>query len=218
LVASLFSPAYPQLFKITIYLIFSELGMPFALKIGTPYDTAPKPWRTIMAKHQFCTPEWLEEIARIYKASPDDKNKLKKLTAKICYRVKSNPDWGISEDIIFGAFFDHGQLMTLNFFTEKDAFQEAEYLLAATSRTWKKILRRKRDFVTDFMLGKIKLELGTKVKMLELALHGNNIFDFLTQVDLQFPDEMSADELKNYRSKIQTLLRVRAPPLKYIKI
>jgi hypothetical protein len=68
------------------------------------------------------------------------------------------------------------------------------------------------------MLGKIKLELGTKVKMLELALHGNNIFDFLTQVDLQFPDEMSADELKNYRSKIQTLLRVRAPPLKYIKI
>lgn len=164
-----------------------------------------------MAKHQFCTPEWLEESARIYRANPDAKDELKKLTAKICYRVKSNPDWGISEDIIFGAFFDQGELKTLNFFTENDAFQEADYLLAATSRTWKNILRKKCDFVTDFMLGKINLELGTKVKMIELALHFNNIFDFFTQIDLQFPDEMSADELKKYRSKMEILLQVRPP-------
>ena len=61
------------------------------------------------------------------------------------------------------------------------------------------------------MLGKIKLELGTKVKMLDIALHLNNIFDFLTQVDLQFPDEMSADELASYRSKMETLRRERGP-------
>ena len=162
-----------------------------------------------MNTHQFCTPEWLEESARIYSASPDAKDKLKKLTAKICYRVKSDPDWGVSEDIIFGAFFDKGDLRTLNFFTEDEAFQEAEYLMAATPRTWKNILRKKRDFVTDFMLGKIRLELGTKVKILELALHVNNIFDFFTQVDLQFPDEMSANELTTYRSKIDTFWRVK---------
>ena len=76
----------------------------------------------------------------------------------------------------------------------------------ATPQKWKKILRKQSDFVTDFMLDKIKLELGTKVKMLELAPHVNNFFDFLTQVDLQFPDEMSEDELTSYRSKMEAFL------------
>ena len=157
-----------------------------------------------MNAHQFCTPGWLEESARIYNSKPDAKDRLKKLTAKICYRVKSDPDWGISQDIIFCAFFEKGDLRTLNFFTEGEAFQAAEYLLAATPLTWKKILRKKRDFVTDLILGKIDLELGTKVSMLELALYTNNMLDCLTQVDLQFPDEMSEDELTTYRSKMET--------------
>ena len=76
--------------------------------------------------------------------------------------------------------------------------------MAATPLTWKKILRKKRDFVTDFILGKIDLELGTQVSMLELALYANNMLDCLTQVDLQFPDEMSEDELTTYRSKMET--------------
>jgi len=157
-----------------------------------------------MTAHQFCTPGWLKESARIYKATPDAIDKLKKLTAKICYRVKSDPDWGISEDIIFCSFFEKGELRALNFFTEDEAFQAAEYLMAATPLTWKKILRKKRDFVTDFILGKIDLELGTQVSMLELALCANNMLDCLTQVDLQFPDEMSEDELTTYRSKMET--------------
>lgn len=160
-----------------------------------------------MTTHQFCTPSWLEESARIYRASPDAKDKLKKLTAKICCRVKSDPDWGISEDVIFGAFFDRGELKTLKFFTEGEAFREAEYLMAAAPETWEKILRKEHEFVADFIQGKVKLELGTKVKILELALHVNNILDLLTQVDLQFPDEMSTDELKAYRSKMETFRR-----------
>jgi len=40
--------------------------------------------------------------------------------------------------------------------------------------------------------------------MLELALYANNILDCLTQIDLQFPDEMLADELATYRSKMET--------------
>lgn len=162
-----------------------------------------------MTTHQFCTPGWLKESARIYKAKPDAKNKLKKLTAKICYRVKSDPDWGISEDIIFCAFLEKGELRTLNFFTEDEAFHETEYLMAATPRAWKRILRKEREFVTDLMLGKIKLELGTKVGMLGLALYVSDILDCLTQFDLQFPDEMSADELTTYRSKMETFLHAK---------
>jgi hypothetical protein len=164
-----------------------------------------------MNTYQFCTPGWLEEISRIYEATPSVKYNLNDMTAKICWRVKSDPDWGISEDIIFGAFFDRGELGTLTFFTEGKAFQEAEYLMVATPQTWKKIFRKKRDFATEFILGKINLELGTKVSMLDLALHVNNISDLLTQVDLQFPDEMSEDELTTYRSKMETFRRERGP-------
>jgi len=164
-----------------------------------------------MITHQFCTPEWLEEISRIYEATPSVKYNLKDITAKICCRVKSDPDWGISEDVIFGAFFDRGELETLNFFTEGKAFKEAEYLMVATPQTWKEILRNKQDFATEFILGKINLEMGTLVSMLELAPRVNNVFDFFTQVDLQFPDDMSEDELKTYRSKMETFRRERGP-------
>ena len=162
-----------------------------------------------MTAYQFCTPEWLQENARIFKGRSDAKDQPRKISAKICYRVKSDPHWGIHEDIIFCSFFEKGELRTLNFFKENEAFQAAEYLLAATPQTWKKILRKKRDFVTDFTLGKIELELGTKVSMLELAPCANNILDCLIQVDLQFPDEMSVYELKTYRLKMETLRRAK---------
>ncbi len=174
-------------------------------------DTTIKPWGIIIATHQFCTLGWLEESLRIYRANPTAKDKFKNLTVKICFRVKCDPSWGISEDIIFGALFDRGELKTLKFFTKDEAFHEAEYLMVATPRAWKRILRKKHEFFADLMLGKIKLEMGTQAKILDIAVYINNIFDFLTQVDLQFPDDMSKDELEAYRSKMETLQRERGP-------
>jgi hypothetical protein len=152
---------------------------------------------------QYCTPEWLEESAKSYRSNPSFQEKLKKLTAKMCYRVKAEPAWGIDRDIIFGMFIDQGELTKMGFFTEEDAIKEAQYLISATPQEWKKILRKQSKFVTDFMLGKIKLEHGSKVGVLAVAPHANTVVDALTQVQLQFPDEMSADELAGYRSKFE---------------
>jgi hypothetical protein len=121
----------------------------------------------------------------------------------MCYRVKAEPAWGIDKDIIFGMFVDKGALTKIGFFSEEDAFKEAEYIIAATPQEWKKILRKQSKFITDFMLGKIKLEHGSKVGVLGVAPHANTVVDLLTQVDLQFPDEMSAEELAAYRSHFQ---------------
>jgi hypothetical protein len=41
------------------------------------------------------------------------------------------------------------------------------------------------------------------VGVLGVAPHANTVVDLLTQVDLQFPDEMSAEELAAYRSHFQ---------------
>jgi len=156
-----------------------------------------------MTTYQYCTPQWLEESAKMYRSNPALQEKLKKLSAKICYRVKAEPDWGIDRDIIFAAFFEKGRLTKLEFFKEEDVTKEADYLMAATPQVWKKILRKERKFLTDFMLGNIKLEHGSKVGVLGVAPHANNIVDSLTQFEFQFPDELSAEELTQYRSQMK---------------
>ncbi len=115
------------------------------------------------------------------------------------YRVKAEPAWGIDTDIFFSTFFDKGELTKMAFCTGEEAKKESDYLLAATPPEWKRILRKERKFITDFTLGKIKLEHGSKVGVLGVAPYANSLIEVLTQVDLQFPDEMSPEELTGYR-------------------
>jgi len=149
---------------------------------------------------RYCTPEWLEESARIYRGTPDFQEKLAKVTVKVFYRVKAEPTWGIQPDILFGALVDKGELLELAFFSEEVALETAEFIMAATPQEWKRILRKENKFLTDFMLGKITLEQGSKVGVLGLAPHANTFIDALTQVELRFPDELSVDELEEYRA------------------
>ena len=152
-----------------------------------------------MIKCQYCTPEWLEETERIYGSDPSLEGKLRKLSAKMCFRIKAEPSWGIEKDIIFGTFIEEGKLTKIAFFSEEDARREAEYILAATPQEWKKVLRKENKFLTDFMLGRIKLEKGNKVTVLGLAPYAPTVIDALTKVQIQFPDEMSGEELTKYR-------------------
>ena len=152
---------------------------------------------------QYCTPQWLEENAKMYRSNPALQEKLKNLSGKMCYRIKAEQAWGIDRDIIFGMFIENGRLTNLAFFNEADASNEAEYVIGATPQVWKKILRKERKFLTDFMLGSIRLEQGSKVGVLGIAPNDNNIVDILTQIDLQFPDELSAEELAEYRLQME---------------
>ncbi|MCP4668131.1 MAG: hypothetical protein GY849_17415, partial [Deltaproteobacteria bacterium] len=116
-----------------------------------------------MTVYQYCTPEWFEELGKAYTSEPRYEEQFKKLTMLVCYRVKAEPEWGIEKDIIFGNDMDAGKLVKLGFYTEEEARKRGTFILAATPQEWKKILRKESKFVTDFMLGKIKLEQGSKV-------------------------------------------------------
>ena len=52
------------------------------------------------------------------------------------------------------------------------------------------------------MLGNIKLEKGSKVGVLGVAPHANNIVDSLTPVELVFGDDLSDDEREQYRTNM----------------
>ena len=155
-----------------------------------------------MEKYRYCTPEWLEETKQRTKSQPKFQQQLSKLSIKIYYRIKAEPDWGIDADIIFGAVVDRGEMLELGFYSEQDAKREAEFIMAATPQEWKKLLRKEHKFLTEFMLGKITLEQGSKVGVLGVAPYANTYIELLTQVDLQFPDEMSPDELEEFRGYV----------------
>jgi hypothetical protein len=55
------------------------------------------------------------------------------------------------------------------------------------------------------MLGKVKLEAGSKTGLLKITPYANHFVDALTQFELQFPDEMSSEELETYRTDLSKL-------------
>lgn len=148
---------------------------------------------------RYCSPEWLEESAKLYRATDRFENALKKVTTKIFYRITAEPAWGIEKDIIFGAEVDVGKLLELSFFSEAKTKSRAEFILSATPQVWKGILRKDKKFISEFMLGKVKLESGSKPGLLKITPYANHFVDALTQFPLQFQDEMSTEELDAYR-------------------
>jgi len=152
---------------------------------------------------RYCTPEWLEESASAYRSNPKFQKELEKLSTKVCFRIKAEPDWGIDKSIFFCAFIKKGELERLAFLSEEDAKKEADYILAATTQEWKILIRKDSKFLTDFMLGKIKLEHGSVAGVLGIAPYSNTLVEVLTQFDLQFPDEMSPEELEEYRDYLE---------------
>jgi hypothetical protein len=151
---------------------------------------------------RYCTPEWLQTCAEGYQATPRFQQEMAKLTTTVCFLVRAEPDWGIDQDILFGASVRQGHLEKLDFYTPAEAREQAEYILGATPQEWKKILRKESKFVTDFMLGRISLEQGSKVGVLAIAPHSGTFVAALTQAELQFPDEMTPEELATYRSDL----------------
>jgi hypothetical protein len=147
----------------------------------------------------YCTPEWLEECLKIYRSTPRFQEALKKLTTHVCYRITAEPKWGLDRDFIFGGILTQGAMDDLRFFSEAEAREKAEFILAATPQEWKLILCKERKFLTDFTLGKIKLEQGSKVGVFKLAPYADTFIDALTQVNLLFQDEFDLQQINEYR-------------------
>jgi hypothetical protein len=155
-----------------------------------------------MTTVRYCTPEWLKTCTAAYKADPSYQQDFAKLATKLAFRIKADPTWGIDDDIIFASYVTHGTLDKLAFVDEEEAKREADFVMAATPQQWKKLLRKEAKFVTEFMLGRIALEQGSKVGVLQIAPHSTTFIKALTPVEMQFPDEMSPEELADFRAYV----------------
>lgn len=156
-----------------------------------------------MATIRYCTPEWLEAMENAFRSNPEYEEKLKKLSAKVCWLIKASPEWGIESDILFATFLTQGRLEKIGFISKEDALKESDFILAAAPQQWKKLLRRESKFLGDFMLGKVTLDHGSRVAILSLIPYTDIVMDLLTEVELQYPDEMTAEELADFQETVK---------------
>jgi putative sterol carrier protein len=155
-----------------------------------------------MTTYQYCTPEWLAESAKRYQEDPNFNKTFQKLTMKVAFRITAEPALGIDQDIIFAAYINRGDLEKLAFISKTEAESEADYILATSPRQWAKILRKESMFAGDVMMGRIAIDKGSKPGVIKIAPYSTAFVDSLTQVDVQYPDEMSPAELEEYRKTI----------------
>lgn len=155
-----------------------------------------------MTTYQYCTPEWLAECAQRSQENPKFKKALEKLSLSMAFRVKADPELGIDRDIIFAAFGEKGELEKLAFISETEAEKEADIILSASPQQWTRLLRKESMFGGDVMSRKITIEKGNITNVIRVAPYSGTFVDALTQVDLKFPDEMSPEELEEYRDCI----------------
>lgn len=156
-----------------------------------------------MTTYQYCSPEWLAESANRYHDTPRFQKELENMSIKLGFRIKAEPVWGIDEDILFVVYLSRGNLENLAFLPAEIVLQETDYILAATPQEWKRLLRKEGKFVGDFMVGKIILEKGSKVGVLSVAPHSGTLVDALVQVDLQFQDEMTPEQIEQFRKQLK---------------
>jgi len=155
-----------------------------------------------MTTYQYCTPDWLAESAKRYQEDPNFHKTFQKLTLKVAFRIKADPALGIEQDIVFAAYINQGDLEKLAFISKAEAESEADFILATSPRQWSKILRKESMFAGDVMMGRITIDKGSKPGVIKIAPYSTAFVNALTQVDVQYPDEMSPDEIETYRQTI----------------
>ncbi len=89
--------------------------------------------------------------------------------------------------------------MIWDFLARSEVKEKADLVMVASPQEWKLLLRKEHKFLTDFMLGKIKLEKGSVPAALGVAPYADTFIDALTQVNLQFQDELNPQQLNDYR-------------------
>lgn len=149
------------------------------------------------------TGEWLEESFKAYQLDPKFEETLKKLSGHFGYHILADPAFGIEKGLYMCMVLDAGKLTRLEHYSEEDAKKEADFIMGATPPVWKRILKKLDKFVGAFMGQRIKLEKGDTVGALALGPHANTLVDVLTQVELQFPDDLSPDDLAKFKSTFE---------------
>jgi len=153
-----------------------------------------------MTTYIYPQPEWVDDSIALY----DEKfeKKLEKLSGAFAFEINPHEEWGIMSDLYILLVIDAGKLKEFKHISKEGAFEKAEFIMGATPPAWKRVLTKKDKFVGAFMGGRIQLKKGDTVGALALGPFSGILIDVLTQVDLKFPDDISAEELEQAKKDL----------------
>jgi len=152
----------------------------------------------------YATPEWVEAMAKNYRANPDNQNKIfKGMTIFLSFRILADPKFGLDKDIYFSTHLENGVLQDdSTLMSKEDSEKKADFILSAPPETWKRVIQKEEGFVWAFMGGKIKLDKGEAPKILGLASRSPVVISLFPS-DTEWPDEMSPQRLEEYRTQVK---------------
>ncbi len=156
-----------------------------------------------MTVYRYLTQEWMDEVANVYNSDPENAETFAALETTLSFKIKAKSSWGIEKDILFATRIERGNLEWVKLISESDA-QTGDFVVSATPDIWKKIIRGETGFITAIMTLKLKVEHGTKQGIFKLGPYAKPLLNLMGKVELQFPDEMSNDELEKFRTDITT--------------
>ena len=148
--------------------------------------------------------EWVAQVGKNYKANPDNQNKtFKGMTIFLSFRILADPKFGIEKDIYFCSNLVNGALQDdSTLLSEEDAEKKSDFILSAPPEMWKKLIKKEQGFVSSFMTGKIKLDKGSRARIIGLASKSGPLVENFYKVDTEWPDEMSPQRLAEYKAQV----------------
>jgi long-chain acyl-CoA synthetase len=152
----------------------------------------------------YLTPEWIDDMAKRFRANPDNAEKtFKDMTIFLTFRIQADPAFGLEKDIYMAAHMKDGVLQDdSTHLSKEEAEKKSDFILSAPIPTWKKVIQKEEGFVADFMGGKIKLDQGDAPKMIQLGTKAPAVVEAFNQVVTEWPDEMSPERLEEYRAQL----------------
>jgi putative sterol carrier protein len=153
----------------------------------------------------YATPEWVAEVGKNYKANPDNQNKtFKGMNIFLSFRILADAKFGIEKDIYFCSHLENGALQDDSaLLSKEDAEKKSDFILSAPPEMWKKLIKKEQGFVSAFMTGKIKLDQGSRARVIGLASKSGPLIETFYKVDTEWPDGMSPQRLEEYKAQVK---------------
>jgi len=152
----------------------------------------------------YATPEWLEEVAKIYRSDPANEQMLKRLkSVTFVFRIAAEPRFGIDPDLYFMQRLEDGVLKEIKFVTLEEGKKIATWIIAGTFDVWRDVIQKKLKMTTGIIQGKLKVESGDQAAIIVRV--GPVAFQMATSfnnAETIWPDQMSLDDLAAYKAKV----------------
>lgn len=166
-------------------------------KMEERMESQPKPYR-------YFAPEWVGAWEKLLKADPIYKSvALPDWEGAVVLHVLKNPDFGVDQDIYVYLDLWHQECRSIRHVPAEFGKQGA-FVITGTIDRWMAVGRKQLDVVKGMMQGKLKLK-GNLPAIVRAIKPAMRIVETSAEVGGKMPDELSPQEIEDFRAMIKDL-------------